>query len=63
MLVCQWYKKYFLGLYSCPCYYYPIRTGTADRAAFVVAVDLKSGSENADFWIKRGTALLLSLAT
>lgn len=45
------------GFYQCPCYYYPIRTGS-----FVIAVDLKSGFESSDFWIKRGTALLLSLA-
>jgi len=28
----------------------------------VVAVDLKCGQEGSDYWIKRGTALLLSLA-
>ncbi|KAJ8920059.1 hypothetical protein NQ315_011713 [Exocentrus adspersus] len=55
-------KKKTRGLYSCPCYYFPIRTGAAFRPAFVVAVDLKSGMESSDFWIKRGTALLLSLA-
>ncbi|KAK9721112.1 ATP-binding dynein motor region [Popillia japonica] len=55
-------KKKTKGLYNCPCYYYPIRTGTPGVPAFIVAVDLKSGQENSDFWIKRGTALLLSLA-
>ncbi|KAK4876213.1 hypothetical protein RN001_012635 [Aquatica leii] len=55
-------KKRTRGFYSCPAYYYPIRTGIQGWPAFVVAVDLKSGAENADFWIKRGTALLLSLA-
>ncbi|KAJ8964948.1 hypothetical protein NQ314_004503 [Rhamnusium bicolor] len=55
-------KKKTKGVYSCPCYYFPVRTGAANRPAFVVAVDLKSGIESADFWIKRGTALLLSLA-
>lgn len=59
----MWIEIFILGLYSCPCYYYPIRTGTPDRAAYVVAVDLRSGAESSDFWIKRGTALLLSLAT
>lgn len=44
-------------LYQCPAYYFPIRTGS-----YVIAVDLKCGFENVDFWIKRGTALLLSLA-
>lgn len=50
-----------VGIYSCPCYYFPIRAGAPGRAAFVIAVDLKSGNESSDFWIKRGTALLLSL--
>ncbi|KAM3963696.1 LOW QUALITY PROTEIN: dynein heavy chain 2, axonemal kl-2 [Aphomia sociella] len=44
--------------YICPCYYYPMRMG-----AFVVAVDLPSGKETSDFWVKRGTALLCTLAT
>ncbi|XP_046962283.1 dynein axonemal heavy chain 2 [Vanessa cardui] len=44
--------------YVCPCYYYPLRMG-----AFVVAVDLHSGKETSDFWVKRGTALLCTLAT
>lgn len=51
-----------LGLYSCPCYYFPIRTGAPNRPAYVVAVDLKSGVVGADHWIKRATALLLSLS-
>ncbi|KAK9890592.1 hypothetical protein WA026_011959 [Henosepilachna vigintioctopunctata] len=54
-------KKKTRGLYQCPTYYYPIRTGSQHQPSFVVAVDLKSGAENSDFWIKRGTALLLSL--
>ncbi|KAL5251273.1 hypothetical protein ACHWQZ_G016836 [Mnemiopsis leidyi] len=54
-------KKPGRGIYSCPCYYYPDRAGTADRASFVVSVDLKSGAATPDHWIKRGTALLLSL--
>ncbi|XP_031370853.1 dynein heavy chain 2, axonemal [Apis dorsata] len=56
-------RKRTRGLYSCPCYYYPQRCGDQGRPAFVVAVDLNSGPEGSDFWIKRGTALLLSLAT
>uniref|UniRef100_A0A1I8MW68 Dynein axonemal heavy chain 2 n=1 Tax=Musca domestica TaxID=7370 RepID=A0A1I8MW68_MUSDO len=51
-------KRRTKGIYSCPAYYYPERAGS-----FVIAVDLKSGSETADYWIKRGTALLLSLST
>nr|XP_049696661.1 dynein axonemal heavy chain 2 [Helicoverpa armigera] len=44
--------------YVCPCYYYPLRMG-----AFVVAVDLPAGKETSDFWVKRGTAMLCTLAT
>ncbi|KAF7269690.1 hypothetical protein GWI33_017275 [Rhynchophorus ferrugineus] len=55
-------KKKTKGLYFCPCYYFPIRTGAANRPAYVVAVDLRCGTEGSDYWIKRGTALLLSLA-
>ncbi|XP_048505458.1 dynein axonemal heavy chain 2-like [Athalia rosae] len=56
------FKKKIKGLYNCPCYYYPQRCGDQGRPAFVVAVDLKAGPDGPDFWIKRGTALLLSLA-
>ena len=49
------------GLYNCPCYYFPVRSGRADRPSFVTGVDLKTGEKPADHWIKRGTALLLSL--
>nr|XP_012223058.1 PREDICTED: dynein heavy chain 2, axonemal-like [Linepithema humile] len=55
-------KKKAKDLYSCPCYYYPQRSGDQTRPAFVVAVDLKAGPQGPDFWVKRGTALLLSLA-
>ncbi|XP_066581151.1 dynein axonemal heavy chain 2 [Prorops nasuta] len=55
-------KKKIKGLYACPCYYYPRRSGLQDRPSIVLAVDLKSGPEGSDFWVKRGTALLLSLA-
>uniref|UniRef100_A0A7S3G9X5 Dynein heavy chain n=1 Tax=Palpitomonas bilix TaxID=652834 RepID=A0A7S3G9X5_9EUKA len=49
------------SFYKCPCYYYPVRTGTRERPSYIISVDLKAGSENDEFWIKRGTALLLSL--
>ncbi|XP_053575482.1 dynein axonemal heavy chain 2 [Bombina bombina] len=54
-------KKSSKGLYSCPCFYYPIRSGSADRASFVIGVDLRVGAAPAEHWIKRGTALLMSL--
>ncbi|KAL0040883.1 hypothetical protein WJX79_008591 [Trebouxia sp. C0005] len=56
-------KKSQKGLYSCPLYIYPHRTGTRERPSFMINVDLKCGSADSDHWIMRGTALLLSLAT
>ncbi|XP_031338901.1 dynein heavy chain 2, axonemal-like isoform X2 [Photinus pyralis] len=55
-------KKRTRGLYQCPAYYYPIRTGMQGWPAFIVAVDLKCSSEGSHYWVKRGTALLLSLS-
>jgi dynein heavy chain len=52
---------YSVGMYSCPCYYYPNRSGTSDRDSYVVAIDIKAGAMLADHWIKRGTAILMSL--
>lgn len=51
------------GVYSCPLYMYPVRTGTRERPSHMVNVDLKSGAAEPDHWIMRGTALLLALAT
>ncbi|XP_071455007.1 dynein axonemal heavy chain 2 [Hetaerina americana] len=55
-------KKKTRGIYICPCYYLPERCGSGGRPSFVVAVELKSGAQQPDYWVKRGTALLLSLA-
>jgi dynein heavy chain len=49
------------GVYTCPCYYYPNRAVGSGRPSFVVPVDLKTGAMNSDHYIKRGTALLMSL--
>lgn len=49
--------------YECPLYLYPVRTGTRERPSFMRLVKLQSGEQPPDFWVKRGTALLLSLAT
>nr|XP_040043942.1 dynein heavy chain 2, axonemal isoform X1 [Gasterosteus aculeatus aculeatus] len=54
-------KKAAKSMYLCPCYYYPVRSGGADRPSFVVGIELKSGSVTPDHWIKRGTALLMSV--
>lgn len=50
------------GIYACPCYYYPIRQGGIGRDSFMLRVDLKTGDQQPDFWVKRGTALLMSTA-
>ena len=52
------------GFYSCPCYYYPNRAGEGGASAwsFVIAVELKcGGNSKPDHFVKRGTALLMSL--
>jgi dynein heavy chain len=49
--------------YVCPMYMYPVRTGSRERPSFMISVDLKSGAVDPDHWVKRGTALLLALAT
>ncbi|XP_069015317.1 dynein axonemal heavy chain 2 [Embiotoca jacksoni] len=54
-------KKTAKSIYLCPCYYFPVRAGRAGQASFVVSVELKSGAMSPDHWIKRGTALLMSL--
>ncbi|XP_041842513.1 dynein heavy chain 2, axonemal [Melanotaenia boesemani] len=54
-------KKMSKSMYLCPCYYFPVRAGRAGQASFVVGVELKSGAVTPDHWIKRGTALLMSL--
>merc|ERR1712118_237567 len=48
------------GVYQCPLYMYPIRTGSRERPSFITWVEVKSGAKDAAFWIKRGTALLLA---
>jgi len=50
------------NIYNCPCYYYPIRAGSVSRDSFMLPIDLKCGDYPPEFWVKRGTALLLSLA-
>jgi len=50
------------GFYSCPLYLYPVRTGSRERPSFMQWVELKAGQHDGHFWIKRGTALLLSVA-
>ncbi len=54
-------KKTGKGAYMCPLYYFPTRSGTRERPSFIIAMELKSGAYEADFYIQRGTAALASL--
>ncbi|KAM6908082.1 dynein axonemal heavy chain 2-like [Lycodopsis pacificus] len=54
-------KKGTKSTYLCPCYYFPVRSGVAGRPSFVVGIELKCGAATPDHWIKRGTALLMSV--
>ncbi|CAD7941177.1 unnamed protein product [Amoebophrya sp. A25] len=49
-------------IYQCPLYTYPDRVGSPTRASFQLYIELKSGAYDPGFWIKRGTAMLLSTA-
>lgn len=56
-------KKKAQNYYKCPTYMYPIRRAEADRPSFMFYVSLPCGTtHDPSFWIKRGTALLMSLA-
>jgi dynein heavy chain len=50
------------GIYQCPLYLYPVRTGSRERPSFMIWIDLKSGPNDSNYWIKRGAALLLGVA-
>lgn len=48
--------------YRCPTYMYPIRAAAREKPTFMFYVNLPChDNQNAYFWIKRGTALLMSL--
>jgi dynein heavy chain len=49
--------------YQAPLYMYSRRTGTRERPSFVTMVELDSGGVDPTHWVKRGTALLLSLSS
>ena len=55
-------RKVIKGMYSCPIYMFPVRTGTRERPSYVISADLRGGRYSSDFWCKRGVALLLSSA-
>merc|ERR1719409_564715 len=58
-------KRSAKGIYQCPLYLYPIRTGTRERPSYMITVELKTGPKEpqsrAEYWTKRGTALMLAL--
>jgi dynein heavy chain len=43
-------KKSSKGMYSCPLYMYPLRTGSRERPSFVISCDVKSGVQTSDYW-------------
>ena len=49
------------GMYACPLYLYPLRTGSRERPSWMLNIEIKSGAVEPDVWIKRGTAMLLAL--
>ncbi|KAL8275155.1 hypothetical protein Esti_000905 [Eimeria stiedai] len=51
------------SLYVCPVYIYPCRTGTSERPSLVTTQEIRSGTQDPSFWVKRGTALLLSTSS
>jgi dynein heavy chain len=58
-------KRNTKGIYPCPLYMYPIRTGSRERPSYMITVELKTGPKDpqarAEYWTKRGTALMLAL--
>ena len=53
-------KKDIKGLFSAPTYIYPIRGIKNNYQSFILSIDLPT-EEPSENWIKRGTAILLSL--
>ena len=49
------------GMYACPLYLYPLRTGSRERPSWMLNIDIKSGNGDPELWTKRGTAMLLAL--
>ncbi len=55
-------RKGAKGVYTCPLYMYPHRSGSRERPSFVYSIDIRGGRFSSDFWTKRAVALLLSTA-
>ncbi|XP_025208084.1 dynein heavy chain 2, axonemal-like [Melanaphis sacchari] len=54
-------KKSLIDFYQSPVYYCPKRSGIHETYSCAIALNLKSGSQHPDHWIKRSTAVLLNL--
>ena len=51
-----------VSFYICPVYVYPVRTGTRENPSFLFDIRIPMAKERTEgFFIKRGTACLLSL--
>ena len=52
-----------LAYYDCPVYIYPNRGGESERESFLISIPIPYIEKDykQSFWIKRGTAILLSL--
>merc|ERR1712110_367550 len=49
--------------YNCPVYMYPIRADTVEDPSYMFSINLKSGKQgktDPNFWVLRGTAMLMS---
>lgn len=53
--------KFRANHYECPTYFYPTRTGTREQPSFMLNGWLDCGLNSPDFYVKRGTAMLLNL--
>jgi len=50
-------------MYETPLYLYPRRTGSRERPSYMLSLDISVGERSSEYFVKRGTALLLSLST
>merc|ERR1711924_409133 len=41
-------KKSIKGIYSCPLYLYPLRTGSRERPSFVISCEVRCGAQGSD---------------
>ena len=53
-------KKNEENNYKIPLYLYGNRAGSLDRPSLLMEIDISAGQYDANFWIKRGAALLLT---